>query len=117
MGFFSLAMFSSAATGAIIPIQAYIVGKLTQQLANYGTGSEIEVGFKSESKRYIIWLVFLGSVSWLAHGSFFLCWVIFGELQARSARQKLFGSLIEREFGWFDKREDGIGSLATCIQS
>ena len=117
IGFFFLGLLSSVATGAVIPIQAYIVGQLTQQLANYGTGSETGVGFKSESKSYVIWLVFLGSASWLANTGFFLSWVIFGELQARSARQKLFSSLIEREFEWFDKRKDGVGSLATRIQS
>jgi len=117
ISFFSLALFSSVATGAVIPIQAYIIGQLTQQLANYGTDKETGAEFKSESKRYVIWLVFLGSASWLAHGGFFFSWVIFGELQARSARQKLFSSLINREFEWFDKRKDGIGSLATCIQS
>jgi ATP-binding cassette, subfamily B (MDR/TAP), member 1 len=117
IGFFSLGLISSVATGAVIPIQAYIVGQLTQQLANYGTGSETGAGFKSESNRYVIWLVFLGSASWLANSGFFLSWVIFGELQARSARQKLFNSLIKREFEWFDKRKDGVGPLATCIQS
>ena len=117
IGFFSLGLFSAVATGAIIPIQAYIVGQLTQQLANYGTGSETGAGLKSESRKYVIWLVFLGSASWLANGAFFLSWVIFGELQARSARQKLFSSLIEREFEWFDKKKDGIGSLTTRIQS
>jgi ATP-binding cassette subfamily B (MDR/TAP) protein 1 len=117
IGFLSLGLLSSVATGAVIPIQAYIVGQLSQQLVNYGTGSETGIGFKSESKRYVIWLVLLGSASWLVNSGFFISWVIFGELQARSARQKLFSSLIEREFEWFDKRKDGVGSLATCIQS
>jgi ATP-binding cassette, subfamily B (MDR/TAP), member 1 len=117
IGFLSLGLLSSIATGAVIPIQAYIVGQLTQQLANYGTGSETEAVFKSESNRYVIWLVFLGSASWLANSAFFLSWVTFGELQAWSTRQKLFNSLIERDFEWFDKRKDGVGSLATCIQS
>ena len=117
MGFLSLGLLTSVVTGAVISIQAYIVGQLSQQLVNYGTGSETGVEFKSESKRYVIWLILLGSASWVANTGFFLSWVIFSELQARSARQKLFSSLIEREFEWFDKRKHGVGSLATCIQS
>jgi len=110
-----LGLLSSVAVGALIPIQAYLLGKITQKLSSFGTGQ----GDNTE-KSALQWLSYLAWFScgvWLVNGIFFFSWVLFGELQARAAREKLFKSMLRRDIEWFDKRKDGVGSLVTRIQT
>lgn len=63
-----------------------------------------------------LWFVALGTVCWVFNSIFFAGWVVFGELQGRSARERVFAALIGREIGWFEMREDGVGALNAKVQ-
>jgi ATP-binding cassette subfamily B (MDR/TAP) protein 1 len=86
-------------------------------MAKFAAGTTPESTFKHDMQIYCIAFVGLGTFSWIATAGFFACWVLVGELQARSARVRLFGALIDRRMEWFDQRKDGTGAMTTKLQS
>ena len=44
-------------------------------------------------------------------------WLAYGELQAKSARDRLFHGLLEKEIEWYDLRMNGIGALLPRLQT
>jgi ATP-binding cassette subfamily B (MDR/TAP) protein 1 len=62
-------------------------------------------------------LVGLGSASWLLNGGYFMLWLAFGELQAKSVREKLFDGMLEKDMEWYDMRKNGIGALVPRFQT
>jgi ATP-binding cassette subfamily B (MDR/TAP) protein 1 len=47
---------------------------------------------------------------------YFFFFLTFGELQARSARTRVFETLIKKDIGWFDTRETGVAAFLPRIQ-
>jgi ATP-binding cassette subfamily B (MDR/TAP) protein 1 len=62
-------------------------------------------------------LTALGVAAWILEGILLSSWMVFGELQAQSARRKMFTGMLDKEMEWYDLREDGIGSLLIRIQT
>ncbi|KFX93813.1 hypothetical protein V490_04662, partial [Pseudogymnoascus sp. VKM F-3557] len=67
--------------------------------------------------KWCIVLTGLGLGSCLANGGFFGLWLVFGESQAKQAREKLFTGLLRREMEWYDLRKDGISPVLIRIQT
>lgn len=111
-----VAISLSVAAGLVVPTQAFILGKLFSAFASYGGGTITESSFMDTVSKYCVYLVALGSAAWALQGGYFTSWMIFGELQAKSARDRLFNGLIERDMEWYDMRKNGIGALATRLQ-
>jgi ATP-binding cassette subfamily B (MDR/TAP) protein 1 len=109
-------IFCSVLVGLVTPIQAYLMGKVFSTFAKFGVGQMTENDFKHDLGLYCIYFVVLGAVCWLFTIGLFAGWVIFGELQARSARDRLFNALVDRDIEWFDQRKDGVAALATRLQ-
>ncbi|KAL9611484.1 MAG: hypothetical protein Q9167_003882 [Letrouitia subvulpina] len=59
----------------------------------------------------------LGCASGLLNAGFFMLWLAFGELQAKSVRDKLFGGILEKDMEWFDMRKDGVEALIQRVQT
>lgn len=66
---------------------------------------------------YGLALVGLGSASGLLNAGYFMFWILFGELQAKSARDKLFEGMLEKEMEWYDMRKSGIDTLISRLQT
>lgn len=112
-----LGILWSIIAGAISPAQSYVTGKIFNGFASYATGSMDSEKLMQEQKKYILYLVAVAGASWLFHSLQFMFWLAFGELQAKSARDRLFHGLLEKDIEWYDMRKNGIGALLPRLQT
>ncbi|KAG9875031.1 putative ABC transporter, partial [Aureobasidium melanogenum] len=84
---------------------------------NAFTNSNSPSAVLSSVTNYTVYLVALGVGSWLVHFVFFSAWLAFGELQANSARERLFLGMLDKEIEWYDMRKNGIGALIPRLQA
>lgn len=103
--------------GAIKPVITVFLGCIFDELASFGSGSIAGEQLLQSVSIWCIALTGLGIATMLVNGGFFGLWLVFGEMQARSVRQKSFLSMLEKEMEWYDLRADGIGSLLVRIQT
>ncbi|ELR05408.1 hypothetical protein VC83_03566 [Pseudogymnoascus destructans] len=111
------AWISSMTAGVIRPSMAIFMGFIFDDIAEYVTGSTNYSSMIKRISKWCIVLTGLGVGSCLANAGFFGLWLIFGESQAKQARQKLFTGLLRREMEWYDLRKDGISPVLIRIQT
>jgi ATP-binding cassette, subfamily B (MDR/TAP), member 1 len=113
----ALAIIFSVASGIIIPVLAILLGKLFGLFTEFGadkiSGSELV----KKVSIYGIALVGLGSASGLLNAGYFMVWLIFGELQAKSVRDRLFDGMLEKDMEWYDMRKNGVDTLISRLQA
>lgn len=112
-----LAIATSVIGGVVSPAQAFITGKVFNALISYASGQITADDLLDQERKWILWLVGVAGGSWLFHFIEFTAWVAFGELQAKSARDRLFHGLLVKEIEWFDMRKNGIGALLPRLQA
>ncbi|KAG9949804.1 putative ABC transporter, partial [Aureobasidium melanogenum] len=108
-----IGLAAAIAAGGITPAQSYLLGKAFNAFTNSSSPSAV----LSSVTNYTIYLVALGVASWLVHFVFFSAWLAFGELQANSARERLFLGMLDKEIEWYDMRKNGIGALIPRLQA
>ncbi|KAG9669419.1 putative ABC transporter, partial [Aureobasidium melanogenum] len=108
-----IGLAAALAAGGITPAQSYLLGKAFNAFTNSNSPSAV----LSSVTNYTIYLVALGVGSWLVHFVFFSAWLAFGELQANSARERLFLGMLDKEIEWYDIRKNGIGALIPRLQA
>lgn len=111
-----LALTLSVASGIIIPALSIFLGKVFDCFTSFGAGTISGSDLLKKISMYGLALVGLGSASGLLNAGYFMFWVLFGELQAKSARDKLFEGLLEKEMEWYDMRKLGIDTLISRLQ-
>ena len=114
---FFLALASSVAAGIIAPTLAVFLGSIFDLFTNSGAGEISGTILLRKVSMNAIILAGLGTASGLLHASYFMLWLVFGELQGKHARERLFDCLLEKDMGWFDMRTDGIDTLLTRSQT
>jgi ATP-binding cassette subfamily B (MDR/TAP) protein 1 len=107
----------SIAAGAAQPVTAILYGKLFTEITEFGTGSLTPQQFLNNVSIWCSALAIAAGGAWVVNGASLSSWMVFGELQAKSARMKIFESMLKKELQWYDLREDGIGSLLVRIQT
>lgn len=111
------AIILSIASGIVIPALALFLGSIFDSFTKFGAG----MLSASDLVKRVSWdglaLVGLGSASWLLNGGYFVLWLAFGELQAKSVRDKLFDGMLEKDMEWYDMRKNGIGALLPRFQT
>ena len=108
---------STILAGLLKPTAAIFFGNIFSILAKFGGGTLDANGMLKEISTWCLALTILGLAAWVFEGFFLSAWIIFGELQAKSVRQKMFTGMLDKEMEWYDLREDGIGSLLIRIQT
>ncbi|QSZ31249.1 hypothetical protein DSL72_000812 [Monilinia vaccinii-corymbosi] len=112
-----LCIIFAIASGVLKPISAIFYGNIFGSLTDYGGGVITAQETLHRVSKWCIAISVLGGAVWLFEGLFLCSWVIFGELQARSVREKMFAGMLEKDLEWFDLRKDGIGSLLIRIET
>lgn len=107
-----VAVVSAVLSGLTSPASALLVGKAFQSFATVTDDNEL---VKKETK-YVLYMLGVALGSWLLHFIFFASWVTFGELQANSARDRLFNGMLVKDIEWYDLRKNGIGALIPRLQ-
>lgn len=110
--YLSVGVLSAIVAGVTSPAQAFLVGKAFTAFTTSTSGAELV----TKETQYVLYMVGVATGGWLLHFIFFASWVAFGELQAKSARDRLFKGLLEREIEWYDVRKNGIGALIPRLQ-
>nr|OQO21428.1 hypothetical protein B0A51_10178 [Rachicladosporium sp. CCFEE 5018] len=112
-----IGLVAALVAGAIQPLSAFIQGKLFEGFTDFATGKLTSAALYSQSRKWILYYVGLAVVSWLGNFAVFATWLAFGELQAKSARDRLFHGLLEKDIRWYDMRKNGIGALLPRLQA
>ena len=113
----TLALLLSVASGIIIPALAIFLGKIFDYFTIFGAGEISGSDLVGKVSVYGIALAGLGLASGLLNAGYFMFWLLFGELQAKSVRDKLFDGMLEKDMAWYDMRKDGIDTLMSRLQS
>jgi ATP-binding cassette subfamily B (MDR/TAP) protein 1 len=111
------AWICSMTAGVIKPSMAIFMGFIFDDIAKYVAGSSNYSHMIGSISKWCIVLTGLGLGSCLANGGFFGLWLVFGESQAKQARERLFTGLLRREMEWYDLRKDGISPVLIRIQT
>ncbi|EEP77643.1 predicted protein [Uncinocarpus reesii 1704] len=107
----------TVAGGLTVPLLAVLLGRVFNELTNFGAHAITATELMDTIARHCIYLVALGFAIWLFQAIHFSLWIVFGELQAKRARDELFGELLCKETKWFDLTPDGVGALLPRIQA
>ncbi len=112
-----LALNLSIAAGIVTPVLAIFLGKIFDLFTNFGTGEISGTDLVKKVSRNAIILAGLGTASGLLHASYFMLWLVFGELQAKHVGERLFDGMLKKDMGWYDMRIDGIDTLVSRLQT
>lgn len=111
------AIMFSLASGIVIPALAVFLGKLFDVFTTFGVGEISGLDLLKKVSTYGIALAGLGSASGVLNAFYLGFWLLFGELQAKSAREKLFDGMVEKDMEWYDMRKAGIDTLISRQQT
>jgi ATP-binding cassette subfamily B (MDR/TAP) protein 1 len=112
----SCGLLSAIIAAASIPVFAIIYGLIFRDYTSYGAGNIDSSALRSKVARYCLILTGVASLNWMANSFYFFFFLTFGELQARSARNKIFDALLRKDMAWYDTRETGIAAFLPGIQ-
>lgn len=110
------ALASATAAAATLPVFSVIYGLVFGAYSDYGAGRVDGDELLSEVTRLCIIMTGVAAASWVLNSIFFFLFLLFGELQAKSARNRIFSVLIRKDMEWFDLRESGIAAFLPIIQ-
>ena len=111
------AFILSIAAGIVTPALAIFLGKIFDLFTNFGAGEISGSDLMNEVSANALTLAALGAASGLLHAGYFVLWLVFGELQAKNIRERLFNGMLEKDMSWYDMRTDGIETLISRLQT
>ncbi|KAK1574142.1 ABC transporter type 1, transmembrane domain-containing protein [Colletotrichum navitas] len=88
-----------------------------QVVSDYGAGLSITPDTILQTSRLGITICCLALGVFVGNTILLKSRVVFGELQAKDARERIFGKLLARDMSWYDKQADGIPSLLVRIET
>ncbi|KAL8857899.1 MAG: hypothetical protein Q9178_005518 [Gyalolechia marmorata] len=112
-----LALILSVSSGVVSPVMSYLLGKVFDCFTSFGAGRYGGSELVRNVSRYALGITVLGTASGILHAGYFGFWLVFGELQAKGARDSLFGSMLEKDMEWYDMRKDGVEALIQRLQT
>lgn len=110
------ALASAAIAAATLPVFSVIYGLVFGAYSDYGAEKLDGDGLLSEVTRLCLIMTGIAAASWILNSIFFFLFLLLGELQAKSARTRVFDALIQKDMAWFDMRESGIAAFLPTIQ-
>ncbi|KAL5117684.1 ATP-dependent permease [Pleosporales sp. CAS-2024a] len=110
------ALLSAIIAAASLPIFAVIYGLIFREYTDYGAGKLSSSALLHSVTKYCLILTGIASMNWIANSFYFFFFLTFGELQAQSARNKIFDALIRKNTTWYDTRDTGIAAILPAIQ-
>jgi ATP-binding cassette subfamily B (MDR/TAP) protein 1 len=112
-----LGVLLSIITGLITPAMAIFLGRLLNVFADRTAGLIDDSELLQRVSMNAVYIVEVGSASWLLKGGYFTYWISFGELQAKRVRDKLYDGMLAKDMGWFDTRKAGINAMLPRLQT
>lgn len=116
-GVLGLAIFFAVCSALVQPAVSIIMGRFSDALAQFGGGLIDSDTLRERTAGGVHAFIVLGCCTLVTNAGMFAAWAIFGEMQAKSVREELFRSLVEKDMEWFEQRETGTASLLTRLQT
>lgn len=114
----SIGIISAIIGGIAGPAQALLTGKAFGLFSTFASGGISHNDFLAKETHYVYYMIAIGGGSWVVHFVFFSSWLAFGELQAKSARDRLFHGMLHKEIEWYDMRKNGgVAALIPRLQA
>ncbi|XP_014557496.1 hypothetical protein COCVIDRAFT_96814 [Bipolaris victoriae FI3] len=110
-------LLSTTVAALTMPVFAVLYGLIFGQYTIYGAGLTDSHALMSNMTKYCIILAGICTLNWIANSFQYFCFLTFGELQARSARNRIFDALIKKDMAWFDTRETGTAAVLSTVQA
>ena len=107
----------SIVSGLVIPTLALFLGKIFNSFTDYGAGNITSDELSNNVTQNIRYLAVLAAANCLLSGGYFVLWLLFGELQAKSARDKLYDGMLYKDMEWFEMRKAGVNALMPRLQT
>lgn len=108
---------STTVAALTMPTFAIVYGFIFEQYTLYGAGSIDSDALMSNMSRYCVVLSAVCALNWVSNSVHYFCFLTFSELQAQSARNKIFDALIKKDMAWFDTRSTGIAAFLPTVQA
>ncbi|KAL4973962.1 P-loop containing nucleoside triphosphate hydrolase protein [Aspergillus desertorum] len=99
-----------------VPFFSIILGNIFNEYTYFGTGGITSEALVQRVVDLCIQFLALGVLAWFFNGVYFVLFVAFGELQAASARSRLFEALLEKDQRFFEEQEEGTRTFLSCLQ-
>lgn len=112
----SAALITATISALTMPALAVLYGLIFRQFADFGSGKIAGSVLLSKTSRYCIYQTGIVALNWLSNSVDFAMFLTFGELQARSARERIFGALVRKDLAWYDTRQNGIAAFLPRLQ-
>lgn len=112
-----LGTFLSVASGILVPALAIFLGRIFDSFSDFGAGVLSGSGLTERVSTNAVSILGLGAASWVLNSGFFMFWLLFGELQAKSVRDRLYDGMLQKEMAWYDMRKAGINTLIPRLQT
>ncbi|CAO2657496.1 Nn.00g036220.m01.CDS01 [Neocucurbitaria sp. VM-36] len=112
----SAALLSAVIAAATLPVFAIIYGLIFREYTDYGARKIDSSALLGNVTRYCIILTSIVTLNWVANSFYFSLFLTFGELQAKSARDRVFDVLIKKDMTWYDMRETGMAAFLPAVQ-
>ena len=112
-----LAVFFAACSALVQPAVSIAMGRFSDALAQFGGGLIDSDTLRDRTMPSVHAFIVLACCTLITNAGVFAAWAMFGEMQAKSVREELFRSLLEKDLGWFEQRDSGIASLLTRLQT
>ena len=110
------ACLGAAVAALTMPALAILYGFIFREYADFGAGRTSGTTFLRNTSRYCTYLAAVGGLNWLANSIYFMSFLTFGELQARSARDRIFDALLRKNIAWYETRETGAAAFLPAVQ-
>ncbi|KAF2751990.1 P-loop containing nucleoside triphosphate hydrolase protein [Sporormia fimetaria CBS 119925] len=111
------ALLVATIAAATQPANAVLFGLLFRKFADYGAGNISGAELLHKTSEYCIYLTAVCAVCLVASSLNCTLFMSFGELQVRSARERVFNALLGKNIEWYDTRENGIAAYLPSLQS
>ena len=110
------ALLCAAVAALTVPAQSIMYGLVFDQFAHFGAGKTTSAALLANTSKYCTYMTAIASVNWATNSLHMTLWLMFGELQARRARDETFDQLLTKDIAWYDTRRSGVGALLAKLQ-
>jgi ATP-binding cassette, subfamily B (MDR/TAP), member 1 len=112
-----LGMVTASCCALVQPTVSIFLGKFIDAIAQFGGGLIDSDTLQQRITPMVHAFIVLGCCTFVTNAGMFVTWTTFGEMQAKSVREELFRSLLDKNLEWFEMRESSISSLLTRLQT
>ncbi|EMD42759.1 multidrug resistance protein, putative, partial [Entamoeba histolytica KU27] len=114
---FILATIGGIVGGAVFPIFTIKFIDLIVMMMELQDGVELTDEQQHTLVNTIIWVMGIAFAGLLSHYFYIGLFLSSGEHLIGSVRRRMFKSIVKQEIGWFDRKENRVGSLVTRLSS